>query len=151
MKKIPLSVRFGLITSSMLIAYFLILALFHKHVNPAFSFFNAVITAFGICEAVRLKKIENPEIFTYAEGFKTGIITGFVATFIFTVFFLFYATEIYPAFLPELLQTIKGGFSIGIGMVTFIVAVMGFATTVVIVLTVMQLFKKTRNIPQNHP
>ena len=150
MKKISLSVRFGLITSAMLIAYFLILSLFHKHVNPAFSFFNAIITAFGIFEAVRLKKNENLEAFTYGEGFKTGIMTGFIATLVFTIFFLFYATEIYPAFLSELLQTIKGGFNIDIGMVTFVVAVMGFATTVVAVLTVMQFFKKTRNIPQKH-
>lgn len=149
MKKVSLSIRFGLVTSTLLIAYFLVLSLFHKHTNPAFSFFNAVITAFGICEAVRLKKLENPESFTYGEGFKTGIVTGFIATLLFTVFFLFYATEINPAFLPELLQTIKGGFNVDIGMVTFIVAVMGFATTVVSVLTIMQLFKKTRNVPQN--
>ena len=149
MKKISLPIRFGFVTSAMLIAYFLILALFHKHTNPAFSFFNAVITAFGICEAVRLKKLEKPEAFTYGEGFKTGLITGFTATLIFTVFFLFYATEINPGFLPELLQTIKGGFNIEIGMVTFVVAVMGLATTVISVLTVMQFFKKTGNISQS--
>ncbi|TGV02904.1 DUF4199 domain-containing protein [Flavivirga rizhaonensis] len=150
MKKISLSIRFGFFTSALLISYFLILALFNKHINPAFSFFNAVITAFGICEVVRLKKLENPETFTYDEGFKTGVVTGFIATLIFTVFFLFYATEINAAFLPELLQTIKGDFNVDIGMVTFIVAVMGLATTVVATLTVMQFFKRTKNIPQNH-
>ncbi len=150
MKKLSLSIRFGLVTSAMLIAYFLILALFNKHTNPAFSFFNAIITAFGICEVIRLKKLENLEDFTYQEGFKTGIVTGFIATFVFTAFFLFYATEIKPAFLSELLQTIKGDFNVSIGMVTFIVAVMGLATSVVVVLTVMQFFKKTWNIPQNH-
>ncbi|MDD7884606.1 DUF4199 domain-containing protein [Flavivirga sp. 57AJ16] len=150
MKRIPHSIRFGLLTSSMLIAYFLILAAFHKHINPAFSFFNAVITAFGICEAVRLKKNENLETFTYGEGFKTGVVTGFIATLVFTVFFLLYATEIHPTFLSELLQTIKGGFNIDIGMVTFIVAIMGFATTIVVVLAVMQFFKKTSNLNQNH-
>ncbi|WP_303318909.1 DUF4199 domain-containing protein [Flavivirga abyssicola] len=150
MKKISLSIRFGFFTSALLISYFLILALFNKHINPVFSFFNAVITAFGICEAVRLKKLENPETFTYDEGFKTGVVTGFTATLMFTAFFLFYATEINAAFLSELLQTIKGDFNVDIGMVTFIVAVMGLATTVVATLTVMQFFKKTRNIPQNH-
>ncbi|MDO5972216.1 DUF4199 domain-containing protein [Flavivirga aquimarina] len=149
MKKISLPIRFGLVTGIMLIAYFLILALFYKHINPVFSFFNAVIIAFGICEVVRLRKLEKPETFTYSEGFKTGTITGFIATLIFTVFFLFYATEINPAFLPELLQTINGSFNVDIGMVTFVVAVMGLATTVVSVLTVMQFFKKTGNIPQN--
>ncbi len=150
MKNIPLSVRFGLLTSAMLIGYFLILGLFHKHINPAFSFFNAAITAFGICEAIRLKKLEEPEAFSYGEGFKTGIITGFTATLVFTAFFLLYATEINPGFLTELLQTFKGDFNVDIGLVTFVVAVMGLATTVVAVLAVMQFFKKTRNITQNH-
>ncbi len=149
MKKLSLPIRFGLVTSAVLIAYFLVLAMVDKHTNPAFSFVNAIITGFGIYEAIRLSKFENPDNFSYGEGFKTGIITGFVATIVFTVFFLFYATEINSEFIPELLQKIKGGFNADVGMVTFVVAVMGLATTVVSALTVMQLFKKTGNIPQN--
>ncbi|MFV9549781.1 DUF4199 domain-containing protein [Algibacter sp. PT7-4] len=149
MKNVSLPIRFGLVTSAVLIAYFLVLALVDKHTNPAFSFVNAIITSFGIYEAVRLSKLENPSKFSYGEGFKTGIITGFVATIIFTVFFLFYATEINVMFLAELLQRIKGGFNAHIGMVTFVVAIMGLATTVVSSLAVMQLFKKTGNISQN--
>ncbi|MGB5419753.1 DUF4199 domain-containing protein [Algibacter sp.] len=148
MKNLSLPIRFGIVTSAVLIAYFLVLALVNKHTNPAFSFVNAIITGFGIYEATRLSKLENPDNFSYGEGFKTGIITGFVATLIFTVFFLFYATEINTAFLPELLQKMKGGFNADIGMITFVVAVMGLATTVVSSLTVMQLFKKTGNISQ---
>ena len=148
MKKLSLSIRFGLVTSAVLIAYFLVLAMVDKHINPAFSFVNAIITGFGIYEAIRLSKLENPDNFSYGEGFKTGIITGFVATIVFTIFFLFYATEINSEFIPELLQKIKGGFKADVGMVTFVVAVMGLATTVVSALTVMQLLKKTRNIPQ---
>ncbi len=149
MKNLSLPIRFGLVTSAMLIAYFLVLALVGKHTNPAFSFVNAIITGFGIYEAIRLSKLENPDNFSYGEGFKTGIITGFVATIVFTIFFLFYATEVNSAFLSELLQKMKGGFNTNIGMVTFVVAVMGLATTVVSSLTVMQLFKKSRNMPQN--
>ncbi|WP_339893040.1 DUF4199 domain-containing protein [uncultured Algibacter sp.] len=149
MKNLSLPIRFGLVTSAVLIAYFLVLSLVDKHTNPAFSFVNAIITGIGIYEAIRLSKLENLDNFSYGEGFKTGIITGFVATIIFTIFFLFYATEVNSAFLSELLQKIKGGFNADIGMVTFVVAVMGLATTVVSSLTVMQLFKKTRNIPQN--
>lgn len=148
MKKLSLPIRFGLVTSAVLIAYFLVLAMVDKHTNPAFSFVNAIITGFGIYEAVRLSKLENPSSFSYGEGFKTGVITGFVATLVFTAFFLFYATEVSPEFLSELLEKIKGGFNVDIGMVVFVVAVMGLATTVVSTLTVMQLFKNTRNIPQ---
>ena len=148
MKKLSLPIRFGLVTSAVLIAYFLVLAMVDKHTNPAFSFVNAIITGLGVYEAIRLSKLENPSGFSYGEGFKTGIITGFVATLVFTAFFLFYATEVNIEFLPELLQTIKGGFNADIGMVVFVVAVMGLATSVVSSLTVMQLFKNTRNIPQ---
>lgn len=149
MKKLSLPIRFGLVTSAVLIAYFLFLALFSKHTNPVFSFFNAVITAFGIYEVIRMRKLEDLKSFSYGEGFKTGIITGFIATLIFTTFFLFYTTEINTSFLPELLQKINGGFNADIGMVTFVVAIMGLATTVVCTLTVMQLFKKTNNVSQN--
>lgn len=150
MKKISLPIRFGLVTSAVLIAYFLILSMFNKHINPAFSFFNAVITAFGVYEAVRLSKLQNIAGFSYTEGFKIGLITGFTATIFFTAFFLFYATEVNPSFLSDLLASFNGQFLVDIGMVTFIVAVMGFATTVVSTLTVMQLFKNSRNILQNH-
>ena len=149
MKNLSIPIRFGLVTSVILIAYFLVLALFNKHINPAFSFFNAVITAFGIYEAVRLSKLKNFYTFSYGEGFKTGLITGFVATIVFTVFFLLYATEINPDFLSQLLSHINGSFNVNIGMITFIVAVMGLATTVICALTVMQLFKNSRNLSQN--
>ncbi|WP_418602214.1 DUF4199 domain-containing protein [Hwangdonia sp.] len=148
MKTLSLPIRFGLVTSAVLIAYFLILALFDKHTNPVFSFFNAVITVFGIFDAVRLQKLKDTESFSYGEGFKTGIITGFVATFFFTVFFLFYATEVNPGFLSQLLENIDGVFNVDIGMVTFIVAIMGVATTVISTLTVMQFFKNSGNILQ---
>lgn len=142
MKKIALPIRFGLVTSAVLIAYFLVLALFNLHINPVFSFFNAVITTFGILESIRIYKLENAEIFSYGEGFKTGIVTGFVATFVFTFFFLVYATELNTDFLHELLNTISSGFDADIGMVTFVVLIMGLTTTVIATLSVMQLFKK---------
>jgi hypothetical protein len=149
MKKMTLPIRFGFVTSAVLIAYFLILAMFHKHTNPVFSFFNAVITAFGIYEAVRLVKLQQPKAFSYGEGFKTGLITGFVATLFFTVFFLFYATEVNMSFIPELLVIMNGGLNADVGMVTFVVGIMGLATTVVSTLTVMQLFKNSGNSSQN--
>ena len=142
MNKLSLPIRFGLVTSAVLIAYFLVLSLFNNHTHPAFSFFNAVITALGIFEVIRYKKIQNYNSFSYGEGFKTGIITGFVASFLFTLFFLFYATEINVGFLTDMLNQINGSLSIDIGMVTFVVFVMGLVTTVISTFTVMQFFKK---------
>lgn len=142
MKSLSLPIRFGLVTSAVLIAYFLVLSLFNNHIHPAFSFFNAVITTLGIFEVIRYKKIQNYNDFSYGEGFKTGIITGFIASFLFTLFFLFYATEININFLPDMLHEIKNGFNVDIGMVSFVVFIMGLATTVIATFTVMQFFKK---------
>jgi hypothetical protein len=148
MKKIILPVRFGLVTSAILIAYFLVLAMFEKQTDPVYSFLNAGITTFGIYEAIRFFKLEQGELFNYTNGFTTGLITGSTATIVFTFFFLFYSTEVNQSFLPQLLNSIQGSFDINNGMVTFIVAIMGFTTTVVATLTVMQLFKNSGNISQ---
>lgn len=149
MKNISLPIRFGLMTSVVLIGYFLILSLFNKHINPAFSFFNALITAFGVCQAVKFSKIQDIEQFSYTQGFKIGIITGFTATLFFTIFFLIYTTELDRNFLFELMEEFNGSFSVDIGMIIFIVAIMGLTTSVVATLSVMQFFKISRNIPQN--
>ena len=146
MKKVALPVRFGLIMGGILIAYFLILAMFHKHTNPVFSFLNAFITVFGIYETVRYYKLEQGEEFTYSKGISAAIISGFVATTLVSVFFLFYITEIDSEFVSSLLKTIDFNSSVSVGIMTFTVAVMGLATTVISALTVMQYFKKSWNV-----
>ncbi|HZW62290.1 MAG TPA: DUF4199 domain-containing protein [Flavobacteriaceae bacterium] len=146
MKKIILPVRYGIAISGCLIAYFLLLALFDLHTKPAFSLFNALITGFGIYEAIKHYKHEQGKNFNYTSGFSTGIIAGFVATLIFTIFFLAYATEINKSFLDQLLEVFKGDYNVHVGLVSFVVAIMGFATTVILTFTFMQLFKNSKNI-----
>ena len=149
MKNISLPIRFGLVISACLIAFFLILALFNLHINPFFSLFNGVITGFGIYETIKYYKLEQADNFSYTGGFTVGIVAGFIAAILFTVFFTFYATEVDPDFLIKLLTVFKSDYNVHIGLVAFVVAIMGFATTVVITLTCMQLFKNSRNMPQN--
>lgn len=146
MKNYILPIRFGLVTGIVLIAYFLILSLFNLHSNPGYSLFNAPITLFGIYEVIKIYKERYSETFSYAEGFKSGVLTGAVATILFTIFFLLYSTEINAAFLPALLEKMHWGFKGHIGLIAFVVAIMGFSTAVVSSLTVMQLFKKSNNI-----
>jgi len=148
MRKISISLRFGLVTGAVLIAYFLVLALFNLHTNPFYSLFNSVITGFGIYEVIRLRKLQDINTFSYSEGFKTGIFSGFIATLVFTAFFLIYATEINIGYLPELTNSMNGNFNINAGLITFIVAVMGLATTLISALVIMQRFKISRNIPE---
>tara|TARA_R110002012_G_scaffold312248_1_gene522602 strand:+ start:176937 stop:177380 length:444 start_codon:yes stop_codon:yes gene_type:complete len=146
MKNIILPIRFGLITSAVLIAYFLILAMFDKHTNPAFSFVNAFITAFGIFETIRYYKLEQGENFSYSSGFIAGLITGGIATVVFTIFFLLYITEINTEFLAQVLSVVNVGSPVSVGVLTFVVGIMGMATTVISAFTVMQYYKKSWNI-----
>lgn len=143
------SIRFGVIISICLIAFFLILSLFGLHTNPVFSLFNGIIVGVGIFEAIRNYKQRTKEDFLYEKGFSVGLFSGFIASLIFTIFFLFYATEINSLFISNLLSVFDRGYSVSVGLVTFVVAIMGLATTVVLTLTSMQFFKKSRNIPLN--
>lgn len=148
MKNFALPIRFGIVIGALLISFFLVLSLFGLHTHPAYSLGNSIIVGFGIYETIRYYKLEQSNAFSYSGGFTVGIVAVFLATLMFTVFFLLYATEINSDFLLNLLSVFKGDYNVSVGLVTFVVAIMGFATTVVLTLTCMQLFKKSRNIPQ---
>ncbi len=145
MKQFTLPIRFGIAVSGSLVAYFLILSLLDLHTNIFFSLFNGVITGFGIYEAIRYKRIENREAFDYRIGFTTGITTGFVATLIFTLFFTLYCTEINPGFMTQISEVWFKSFKSFEAILFFTVAIMGFATTLVLTLSFMQLFKASNN------
>lgn len=146
MKQFALPIRFGIATSGCLIAYFLILSLFGLHTQVWYSLFNSVITGFGIYEAIKIFKLKEGANFNYGKGFTAGVVTGFIATLIFTVFFAVYATEINIGFLKELSAVWFKSFENFEGIVFFTVAIMGFATTLVLTLSFMQLFKSTKNL-----
>ena len=147
MKNLILPIRFAVGICVCLIFYFLTLSIFNLHTRPIFSLFNFVITAFGLFEVVRVYKDQKGPDFSFLNAFSVSLITGFISTIMFTFFFLFYATEISPMFLNNLLSVFKGDYNVGIGIVCFVVAVMGFATTIVLSLAFMQFFKKSYNIP----
>lgn len=144
MKNFTLPIRFGIAASGSLIGYFLILSLFNLHVNVFYSLFNGIITGFSIYEAIKYRRIQDGASFNYTKGFSTGIVTGFTATLIFTVFFAFYSTEINQEFLANLSSAWFKKFNFE-SIVFFTVAIMGFATTLVLTLAFMQLFKASNN------
>ena len=74
-----------------------------------------------------------------------SLLTGFNATIIFTIFFGIYSTEINPGFLDDLITVWITDYNTSIGVVLFVVAVMGFATSLVLTLAYMQLFKDSWN------
>lgn len=145
MMRFALPIRFGVAVSGSLIGYFLVLSLFGLHTNVFYSLFNGVITGFGIYEGIKYERIARGSQFTYTIGFKTGLVIGFVATLIFTAFFALYSTEINSAFLAELSSVWFKDFRNFEAIVFFTVAIMGFATTLVLTLSFMQLFKSSNN------
>lgn len=145
MKKLTLPIRFGIVTSAVLIAYFLILALMGKHTNVFYSLFNGIITGFGIYETIKYTKLRQGQGFSYGNGFTAGVTTGFVATLLFTIFFAIYATELDTGFLDKLSTVWAKDYKNFQGIVFFTVAIMGFATTLVLTLSFMQLFKSSNN------
>lgn len=82
--------------------------------------------------------------FLNIRSFRIALVTGFIAAFVVSVFFLFYITEVNSLFLPIFLEAINWNNTLTTFMLTFVIA-----TMVVSALTIMQLFKKTRNIIQN--
>lgn len=145
MKSLSVPLKFGMFISAGLIAYFLILSIFGAHANPVFSLFNPVIVGIGMFAAITHYKKKKGGKFNYQNGFKTGLMAGFIATVIFTAFFAFFATELDPNFLEKILEMWESDWYINIGMVIFTVALMGFATSVVLTLAFMQILKDTWN------
>ena len=145
MKKLSVPLLYGVFIAIGLIAYFLLLSLFGLHTNPAFSIFNMVITAVGIFLAVRKYMYNKGPKFKYQKGFVVGLTSGFIATILFTFFFAIYATEIQSGFPQELITMWETDWFVNLGMLVFTVALMGFASTFVVSLAIMQLYKPSWN------
>ena len=145
MKSFTLPIRFGIVVCASLIAYFLMLSLFDLHTNPFFSLFNGTITGFGIYEGIKYRRLELGDEYDYGVGFSTGMSIGFIATIFFTIFLSIYSTELKPQFLEKLASGYSRHYDIGVASFAFIVALMGFATTVVLTLSFMQLFKSSKS------
>ncbi|WP_299897720.1 DUF4199 domain-containing protein [uncultured Aquimarina sp.] len=150
MKKSTIPVKYGVLIAIGLIAYFLLLSLVGAQTNPAFSLGNGFIVAYGLYRAMRDYKLEKGSQFEYQKGFMAGLFTGFNATLIFTIFFAIYVTNINTSFLPEMLANWSSHYHVGVGIVVFVAAIMGFATTFVLTLSFMQLFKESWNIKKKH-
>ena len=146
MKFFALPIRYGLATSACLIIYFLILSLLDLHTNIFFSLFNAILTGAGIYMAIKGFREQKKEGFTYGNGFIAGLVAGGVATCIFTLFFAVYSTELNPEFLEQLSAVWFKKYQSFQTLIFFFVAVMGFATTIVLTLSFMQLFKSSNNL-----
>lgn len=145
MSNFSIPIKYGIAIGAGLIAYFLILSLFGAHVYPIYSLFNGVIMGFGMFQALKHYRQSKGNKFKYQKGFMASLLTGINASILFTIFFGLYATEFNPDFLNELITVWIADYNTHIGIVIFVVAVMGFATSLVLTLAYMQLFKDSWN------
>lgn len=145
MKRSSVPLMYGIYMAIALIVYFLLLSLLDLHKNPVYSVFNMVITAGGIFLTIKAYRDKNAGKFKYQKGFMAGLSAGFIATVIFTAFFAVYASELNPGFQEELITMWETDWFVNIGMLVFTVALMGFATSLVVTLAIMQLYKPSWN------
>jgi hypothetical protein len=143
------SVKYGLITTILLIAYFLILKVLGWHSNPWFRMLNGIIVAYGIYIAIKNYKLISGTTFTYINGFKTGLLTGFLATFIFAIFMAIYLFHLDVEFMNNLLKDWFQDNNRGGGILIFIILIEGMSSTTVLTLLFMQIFKNSKNLTQN--
>lgn len=142
-KNIP--IQYGVITGVLLIIYFLLLSMVGLHTEPLFSLLNGVITGAGIYLSIKAYRNYKQSKFKYQKGFMAGMVTGFVATIIFTFFFGIYASNFDDNFMKELITSFETNSETSLGLLLFVVAIMGIATTFVLTLSFMQLFKESWN------
>ncbi len=148
MNKSKLPVVFGIGISVLLILFFLVFASFGLHTNPIFSLFNGVVMAYGMFMAIKKYKKEKAESFKYEKGFVATFLTGLNATVIFTIFFALYSSLIEPNYISTMLGNWSTHYNTSEGLVVFVVFVMGMATTMMLTLAYMQLFKQSWNTQQ---
>ncbi|PKQ44675.1 DUF4199 domain-containing protein [Confluentibacter flavum] len=143
------AIKYGVFTALTLIIYFLALKLIGLHNNPWFRIFNGPIMAYAIYVAIKNFKNSSGSEFDYGSGFKTGLSTGFIATVLFAAFMCIYMFYLDTAFTNNLLRNWFSDFDYGSGILVFIILIEGLASTVVLTLTCMQLFKNSKNFLQN--
>ncbi len=156
-RSLSVALKYGLIITGTLIAYFLILRLFNLHNNIWLRVANGFFMAAGIYFAIKNYKQKYNDDFTYVDGFKTGLLTGFIATGIFTFFMAIYMFHLDTEFARNIVKNWFNSGDQGGALLVMIIIMEGLSSTAVLTLTFMQIFKKSGHVGQqehlidNHP
>lgn len=136
--------RYGLWIAIVLIAYFLLLKLVGLHQYPVLSAVNGLIYGAGLYMAMKKYTIEENN-FKYENGFEVGLLSGGIASIIFTIFMAIYMYQIDTEFAIAIMEQWNLEYGLGTLMLLISILIMGFATTLVLTLSFMQLLKKSWN------
>ena len=143
------AIKHGILTALGLIIYFLVIKMMDLHTNPWLRLFNGAVMALGIFIAIKRYRFISGSSFNYINGFKVGIISGFLATFIFAIFMGIYMFHIDEAFMNTLLKDWFEDMDYGGGILIFVIIIEGLASSTVLALTFMQIFKNDPKSVQN--
>lgn len=140
-------IKYGLLITVLLIAYFLVLKLMGLHTLTVLSAFNAVIYGFGIYLSISsYKKSHLP--FKYEKGFQAGLLSGSFASILFGIAMAVYMHHIDPSFANTILDKWDADLSNGSFFLIASVFIMGFSTSFILTLAFMQLLKESWNTNQ---
>ncbi|MEX2350364.1 MAG: DUF4199 domain-containing protein [Flavobacteriaceae bacterium] len=144
------NVKYGLLITALLIAYFFILKLLGLHTYTVLSAFNGVIYGFGIYLAITTYKKSHSD-YKYEDGFQAGLLSGFIATVLFTIVMAIYMFHLNPEFADTILGRWERNYDNGPYLLVISVLLMGLATSFVLTLAFMQLLKDSWNTNQKKP
>jgi hypothetical protein len=114
------------------------------HQYPTLSAVNGLIYGLGIYMAMK-KYRDGKNNFKYEKGFEVGLLSGGIATIIFTIFMAIYMYQIDTEFATVIMERWNLEYDLGTFMLLLTILIMGFATSLVLTLTFMQLLKKSWN------
>ena len=147
-RSLTVALKYGLFVAITLIAYFLILRLFDLHNVVWLRMVNGLFMAAGIFFSIKYYKFKYNDAFTYVDGFKTGLLTGFIATGVFIVFMSVYIFHLDKEFAVGIMKEWFNDADQNAGLLIIIILIEGLASTAILTLTFMQIFKKSQHVGQ---
>jgi len=135
-----ISIRYGLYTTGVLIAYFLIMKLLGLVHVVELRAMNLVILVGGILLALRYFKKKN-EVIVYLQGIGLGLLTSAVAVVTFALFVFIYL-QIDIDFLVLIKQKESFGEYLNPYILAFVVALEGTASGFIATFVIMQYLKR---------
>ncbi|MGO3183958.1 MAG: DUF4199 domain-containing protein [Aequorivita sp.] len=141
--------KYGVFIAIILIAYFLLLKLIGLHEYFALSAVNGLIYGGGLYLAIK-KYAMTENDFKYENGFEVGLLSGGIASIIFTAFMAVYMYQIDTAFAASIMEQWNLEYDLGTFMLLISILIMGFATTLILTLSFMQLLKRSWNTQEGN-
>lgn len=140
------SIKYGLITTTLLVVYFLAMKSFGLVHNVNLRFFNGIIMTIGVYLAISTYKKHNAQEFNYLTGIGIGVFTSLVVAILFSAFISIYIIA-FPDFLAKIKLYEPQGIYLNQMAIAIILFIEAMASGCMISFISMQWLKKTHGVP----